>query len=147
MNNSKTELILFGGSKQLPKCSTESMQVDGSLVSRTTSVKLLGADLDENLKMDQFVAAKCKVASHTLYNIRKIRAYLSVDTCKTIVQALVISKLDYANGLLYGINEDLLNRLQLVQNMAAKLCLNRRKYDSATDALKALHWLPIRFRV
>lgn len=70
-----------------------------------------------------------------------------MDTCRTIVQALVISKLDYANGLLYGINKDLLNKLQLVQNMAAKLCLNRRKYDSSTDALMTLHWLPIRFRI
>ena len=37
--------------------------------------------------------------------------------------------------------------LQCVQNPAAKVALNKTKYDSATEALKELHWLPIRFRI
>jgi len=49
MNNSKTELIFFGGSKQLQKCSTDTMMVDGCEVSRTLSIKYLGAVLDQTL--------------------------------------------------------------------------------------------------
>ena len=41
----------------------------------------------------------------------------------------------------------LINKLQRVQNMCAKLVLSRSKYSSSTDALKTLHWLPIRQRI
>ena len=36
--------------------------------------------------------------------------------------------------------------MQLVQNYAAKVITERRKVDSASDALKQVHWLPIRQR-
>ena len=34
-------------------------------------------------------------------------------------------------------------KLQRVQNTAAKLVLKRSKYDSTSQAMKQLHWLPI----
>jgi hypothetical protein len=34
-----------------------------------------------------------------------------------------------------------------VQNLAAKLILNRGRMDSASQALKDLHWLPIKSRI
>ena len=37
--------------------------------------------------------------------------------------------------------------MQAVQNMAAKITLGKRKYDSATSCLVQLHWLPIKFRI
>ena len=37
--------------------------------------------------------------------------------------------------------------MQAVQNMAAKITLGKRKYDSATSCLVQLHWLPIRSRI
>ena len=110
-------------------------------------VGYLSAPLDENLEMDSFVNSKCVAAHITIYNLRKIRKHLSIDICKMLVQSLVISKLDYCNGLLFGVKEKLLDKLQLVQNMAARLCLNENKFSSATDALYTLHWLPIRFRI
>ena len=35
----------------------------------------------------------------------------------------------------------------LNQNWAARVVLRRSKFDSSTDALKTLHWLPIRERI
>ena len=37
--------------------------------------------------------------------------------------------------------------MQRVQNAAAKMVLLKTKYDSSMDALKRLHWLPIRYCV
>ena len=79
--------------------------------------------------------------------IRKIRPYLTQDTAATIVNALVTSKLDNHNGLLYGVPDYLIRRLQLVQNNAARLVTKTKKYDSITPVLKGLHWLPISFRI
>ena len=56
------------------------------------------------------------------------------------------SRLDYCNGLLYGLQKEKTDRLQSVLNTAARLVTLTRKYDSITPVLKELHWLPVRFR-
>ena len=55
--------------------------------------------------------------------------------------------LDYCNSLLYGIGEGLIDRLQRVQNAAARLVSGAKKYDHITPIMMDLHWLPIRRRV
>ena len=57
---------------------------------------------------------------------------------------LLTSRLDYYNGLLCGITDELLCRLQKVQNNAARVVSGSKKYDHITPVLKDLHWLPIR---
>ena len=46
-----------------------------------------------------------------------------------------------------GLPECQIKKLQRIQNMAAKIVLNKRKYDSSTECMRYLHWLPIRQRV
>ena len=40
-----------------------------------------------------------------------------------------------------------LNRLQMVQNSAARLLTSTKKHEHITPVLAALHWLPIRSRI
>ena len=77
----------------------------------------------------------------------KIRPYLELNHLKILVCSLVLSKLDYCNSLLYGIKSDLLNKLQSVQNAAAKLIYGRRKFDHVSDLFQDLHWLRINQRI
>ena len=59
----------------------------------------------------------------------------------------VTSKLDYSNAVLFGINERLINKLQMTPNSAARLIMRQRRRDHITPVLIALHWLPIRYRI
>ena len=93
------------------------------------------------------MSGKCKVAFLDIKNIRSIRNFISVDKCKLLVVSLVLSHIDYCNALLYGLPDCSLNKLQRVQNVAAKLVLQRRRFDSSTEALRELHWLPIKHRI
>ena len=52
------------------------------------------------------------------------------------------SKLDICNSLLFGLPQYLIDRLQAVQNCAARLVTRSRKHDHITPILKQLHWLP-----
>ena len=76
----------------------------------------LGIMIDCELTMSSQVSRMCKAAYYHLYAISKIRHCLTTEVCKTIVHALVISRLDYGNALLYGIMEALVPKLQMVQN-------------------------------
>ena len=79
--------------------------------------------------------------------INSIRHYLSVQATKTLVSAFVFSRLDYCNSLLFGCPPYLLNRLQKLQNNAARLILKAPKTDHITPHLRTLHWLPIDARI
>ena len=64
-----------------------------------------------------------------------------------IINALVTSHLDYGNALLYGIQARLINKLQIVQNAAARVIEKLRKHDHITEVRKNLHWLPVKARI
>ena len=84
-----------------------------------------------------------------MFRITKIRASLTVVACKTLVHALVISRVDYGNALLYGITDRLLNRLEMIQHSAARsiMCIKRHDRQSITAVLRHLHWLPVKWRI
>ena len=75
------------------------------------------------------------------------RRVLTEDATKTVMQSLVMSRLDYCNALLIGIQQDLIAKLQRLQNSAARIVSRTRKYEHITPVLIKLHWLPIKFRI
>ena len=79
--------------------------------------------------------------------IKRNRKYLTQDAAETLVLLFVISHLDYCNVILHGIANSDIKKMQRIQNMCAKLVLQRKKYDSSKQALFDLHWLPIKARI
>ena len=78
-----------------------------------------------------------------LRNNWNIRAKLDFDTAKIVVQALILSKLDYCNSLLVGTPECHLPHLQCVQNMTCRVVCNLRKFDHVSPSMYSLHWLKV----
>ena len=97
--------------------------------------------------MIKHITVKCGIAVANLQRIKLVRPFLTKEACHTLIQGLVIFHLDYCNVIFNGLQECLLNRLQFVQNHAAKLVLGRQKFDSSREALAELHWLPIRVHI
>ena len=147
LNDSKTEFIVFGSKKNLAEIKTQSMCLGESHVPSHPSVKNIGVHLDETLKMDKQVAATCKVAWFHLYQISKIRKYLTDDQTKSVIHANVTSRLDHNNSLLIGLPKKSIGKLQLIQNAAARLIVGLKKRDHVTPTLRELHWLPVEQRI
>ncbi|KAG7499322.1 hypothetical protein JOB18_034886 [Solea senegalensis] len=82
-----------------------------------------------------------------LHNIRRIRPLLTQKAAQVLVQALVISRLDYCNSLLAGLPACAIGPLQLIQNAAARLVFNLPKFSHTTPLLRSLHWLPVAARI
>ena len=72
---------------------------------------------------------------------------LTSEAATSLVHAFISCCFDYCNALLYGIAVSQLQRLQSVQNAAARLVTGLRRTEhigDITPILKSLHWLPIR---
>ena len=148
MNDSKTEIIVFGPSRLLQGLCINGVNVCGNTSIRfVKSVKNLGVYLDAALTMNKQIIELRKKCFYTLRNINKIRFLLTIEQRKTIVNSLVVSCIDYCNGLYYGISEKLMQQLQLLQNACAKTVMGKFKYSRVGDDLQTLHWLNIRKRV
>ena len=147
LNDDKSECLLLGTAKNLKNVSIGSVKVGNSEIERSDSVRNIGAIFDTHLKMDQQISQTCKSAWHRLYQIGKIRPYLSVEETRSVIHAYVTSKLDQNNSLLLGIPDTQISRMQKVQNAAAKIVYRKKKYDHVTPLLKELHWLPIKQRI
>ena len=89
----------------------------------------------------------CNKARVKLICIGRTQETLPPTACRTIVHALVMSRLDYCNAVLYGLPDTQLQKLQLVQNAAARLVTGTHRREHITPVLFDLHWLPIRQRI
>ena len=90
-----------------------------------------------------------KTCRFYLRNIGRIRKYISQDIRVVLIKLLVLSRLDYSNGLLYGLPKCTVSVLQAVQNSAARIVAQERlrDHDSMSRALMELHWLLVDKRI
>lgn len=148
LNTDKTQIIWVGSRQQLARLVDTGVTLRSATVSSSSTVVDLGVHLDDQLTMAAHVAHLSQVCYFQLRQLRSIRRFLSADATKTLVQALVTSRLDYGNSLLYKISEGLLAKVQRIQNAAARLVVvGVRRRDHIAPVLRQLHWLPIRQRV
>ena len=148
MNEQKTESLLIISSRlrhYLPD--HVHLLLGDAFVEPSESVRTLGVVLDSSLTMSQQVTSLCKSLNFHLYNISRVRRMLTDEACHHAIRSLVLSRLDNANSLLININVSDIDRLQRIQNRAARIISNARKYDHVSPLLKQLHWLPVHKRI
>ena len=90
------------------------------------------------------------VGQASFYHLRnrsKIRRYLSQDTTEILIHAYITSKLDNCNSLLNGLPAYMINKLQTIQNAAARIVTFTKKTEHITPVLRKLHWLPVQYRI
>ena len=117
LSDNKTEMLIIGTSKQLSKLNVNGVVVGDSVVKPSIYARNLGVHFDAQLNMEEHITNLCKSAYHMIYNLRHLRKYLDQDSMKAIVHACITSKLDYCNGLLYGLPESQIGRLQRVKTL------------------------------
>ncbi len=100
--------------------------------------------IDDKLNFSDHIT---KTPSPVDFNIKKIGPFLSEHATQLLVQARVLSRLDYCNALLAGLPASSIKPLQLIQNAAARLIFNEAKRTHVTPLFINLHWLPIAARI
>ncbi len=138
----KTELLIVSANPSLHHNFT--FQLGTSNITSSKTARNLGVVIDDKLNFSDHIAKTARSCRFALYNIRKIRPFLSEHATQLLVQALVLSRLDYCNALLAGLPANSIKPLQLIQNAAARLIFNEpKKRTHVTPLFINLHWLPI----
>ncbi|KAL6469243.1 hypothetical protein MHYP_G00227670, partial [Metynnis hypsauchen] len=118
LNPSKTELIFIpattGPHHDL------AISFKNSLIVPSVEARSLGVTLDGQLSFSTHITNLTRSCRYLLYNIRRIRPFLTQEAAQVLVQSLVISRLDYCNSLLAGLPMQAIKPLQLIQNAAAQ---------------------------
>ena len=148
LNPDKTEFLIIGNKSQRAKFdSIFPIDLMGNSTTPSSSVRNLGVIFDKDLNFNDHVSAVCKSCNYHMRDFRRVRKHLNMDTAIALANALVSSRLDYCNSLLYGITNTELNRLQRIQNGLCRIITHTSRFSHITPHLKALHWLPVRFRI
>uniref|UniRef100_A0A8C4X3N7 Reverse transcriptase domain-containing protein n=1 Tax=Erpetoichthys calabaricus TaxID=27687 RepID=A0A8C4X3N7_ERPCA len=145
LNPSKTELLYIRGNSS-PNLDL-AISLDNSVIVPSKTARSLGVTLDEELSFSPHISNLSRSCRYLLYNIRRIRPFLTTEATQLLVQTLVISKLDYCNSLLSGLSLKATRPLQLIQNAAARLVFDIPKFSHTTPLLRNLHWLPVAARI
>ncbi len=144
LNLAKTELLVFPATPTLQH--DFSIQLGSSTITPSASVRNLGVIFDDQLTFKEHIAKTARSCRFALHNIRKIRPFLTEHAAQLLVQALVISWLDYCNALLAGLPSNAIKPLQMI-NAAARLVFNEPKKAYVTPLFVSLHWLPVAARI
>ncbi len=145
LNLAKTELLVFSANPSLHH--NFSIQLGSSTITPSRTARNLGVVIDDQLSFTDHIATTARSCRFALYNVRKIRPFLSEQAAQLLVQALVLSRLDYCNALLAGLPACTIKPLQLIQNAAARVVFNEPKKAHVTPLFIRLHWLPIAARI
>ena len=147
LNLAKCEYLVFGSKAQLSKIDVKSISFSGNTINMSQTCRNLGVIFDCNMTMSGQISNICKSVRYQLRNIGFIRKYLSRSATEKIVHALISSRLDFGNALLYNLPQTQLSKLQKLQNAAARIITLSIKYTHITPILQSLHWLPIKNRI
>ncbi len=141
LNLAKTELLVVPATPALQHDFT--IKLGSSTITPSSSVRNLGVIFDDQLTFKDHIAKTARSCRFALHNIRKIRPFRTERAAQLLVQALVISRLDYFNALLAGLPLNTIKPLQMIQNAAARLVFNKPKRAHVTPLFISLHWLPV----
>lgn len=146
LNGDKTDLMLLGNSPisdidpAWPSCL-------GSPPTPKNQIKSLGMWLDQSLTFDYQATILAASCYGNLRMLRKVLPLLPFSARRLMVQALILSCLNYGNALYLGAPRTTTNKLQVIQNCAARMLFMTPNSHSARPALKTLHWLPVVDRI
>ena len=144
VNTSKTELLNIS---KVP-VTFPTLSIDGIIIKPSESVRNLGVLIDSTLSYGAHINAISKSANLYLRKIRHIRNYCSPNITKRLLNALVLSRIDYCCSLFYGIKNSEVIKIDRIIRSSVRLVHRLKRRDHAlTDTHQCnMKWLSFRKR-
>ena len=147
INDSKTKFIIFRSPLLKQNLSELYVRVGDMQVSPSSKVRDLGVVLDQYLTFHDHISGICKSTHFHLCGIGRIWNLLTFDATAQLIHALITSRLDFCNSILYNLPNKQIERLQQIQNQAARMLKRIPRRNHITPVLRELHCLRIHDRI
>ena len=119
------------------------LSVLGKEIKPVQSAKDPGIILDLHFTFDHIVKSVSSCMA-SLAQINSVKYALNKDLLVTVIQSLVRSKMYYCSTVWSNTNTSNICKLQAVQNFAARIINNSKKFDRITPLLHELRWIPVK---
>ena len=133
---------LFTGTRQkislLP--SDPHISLDGHSIERVNSYKCLGVQVDETLSWEAHISEVIGKVAKVLAALRRLRPICPQSTLVTIYKSLILPHLDYCSAVWGCIGNGLSQKLEKLQNRAARIITGSSWDASSAPILHALKW-------
>lgn len=141
VNASKTQLMVFGSRQNLRNLPELRISFRDATLEPCTQVGNLGVVFDSTLSWEAHVAELSRRCMGVLIGLSHARHCLPDGILKTIVTALVLSRVQYCISVYGNGPQKNLDRLQKIINFAARVIFGRRKFDHVSDLRDLLGWM------
>ena len=145
LNASKTMFIPFSRRRDASLYPPLRLDED-TVIPPKTKLRNLGVIMDSKLSFDSHIRELRKSCFFQLRRLKSIREYIPTSQFASLIHSFITSRIDFCNSLYFTLPDYARNQIQTIQNSCAKCLTGARRFDSATSALRSLHWLPVKAR-
>lgn len=145
LNEKKTQCMFVGSRQYISRIPEDTIiNFNGSVIKPVKVVKNLGVYMDQYLSFDSHIDHIHKKVTGILMYLTRIKDCLDYETRVMVIDALVLSIINYCSNVWGSANKTQIERVQKLQNFAARVAVGGiGKYDHVSPAIKRLNWLKI----
>ena len=149
VNENKTQCMFIGSRQLISRIPLDIRILFGETpITPSHSVKNLGIYIDQYMLFDQHINFIIKKTNGILMFLNRIQDSFDKSSRLIVIQSLALSILNYCCRVWGMTTKEQLERVQKVQNFAAKIAYGgTRKYDHVTPILKKLQWIKIENKI
>ena len=141
LNRTKTEFMLIGARQRLSTLAVSpTVTIYDNQVSQVTTAKSLGVTIDNKLDWRSHIDKLTKKVASGTGAIKRIRHLVPQATLLLIYQALIQPHFDYFNFVWGNCGITLQNKVQKLQNRAARVLTNLNYDADAGHLFELLRW-------
>ena len=135
LNVAKTELIIIASRQRLSvQCDDVEIRIDGQIIKRVDYTKSLGLTIDAHLTWCKHVEEICKKVSSAIGTLKRVLPFISKGTAIQIYNALIMPHFDYCSPFWDCLSGYLSDKLQKLQNRAAR-GITKSSFDTSSKYL------------
>ena len=148
LNKEKTEYMVIGSRQRLSKISNElEIHVGETTIKRVSYAKTLGVVTDDHLTWERQIDNIQTKISKGIGMLRRMKKIVPITALKKVYNAIILPHFDYCSLVWDNCSDYLIDKLQKLQNRAARVITGATYETRSHDVLKELHWQPLKERL
>ena len=148
INCKKTKYCVFGTKSTIKRANNVDtiISLNNNVLDRVCSYKYLGFILDDRLGFNKHVTELCKLLSHKLFLLAKIRKYLTKEASIMIFKAMIVSLIEYGDILYEGTNTKNLDAVARLFYRGLRICTYNNGELTKQELCIECHISPLEIR-